>query len=94
MHQPHWGWLSGDNPAARAEWTAAANDAKIDLVIAGHRHRFSITPAGSADGNSYPIVVVGQGQLARVEATATEIRVSVVGSDGTTVGDLTVPRSR
>ena len=93
MHQPHWGWLSGDNAAAQAAWTASANEAKVDLVIAGHRHRYSLTQPRGQGENSYPIVVVGQGQVAKVHATATELRVTVVGSDGTTVGELTVPRA-
>jgi predicted phosphodiesterase len=94
MHQPHWGWLSGDNAAAQAAWTAAANDGRIDLVIAGHRHRYSLTPPGGQGANGYPIVVVGQGQVAKVEATAEEMRVRVVGSDGSTVGEVTIPRAR
>jgi acid phosphatase type 7 len=94
MHQPRWGWLRGDNEAAQAEWTAAANAAKVDLVIAGHTHRYSLTPAGGPMGNNYPILVVGQGQLAKVDATATEIRVSVVGQDGSTVSSFTVPRKK
>jgi hypothetical protein len=92
MHQPQWGWLSGDNRAAMAEWTAAANAARVDLVIAGHRHRFSLTPAGGPDGNSYPILVVGQDQVAKVVATEREIRVRVIGIDGATVNEFTVAR--
>ncbi len=38
MHQPEWGWLA-DGPDA---WIRTANAAGIDLVIAGHRHRFAI----------------------------------------------------
>jgi len=94
MHQPHWGWLGGDNERERAAWTAAANEARVDLVIAGHRHRFSLTPAGCPDGNTYPILVVGQDQVARVDASTREIRVVVIDRDGSTVSDFTVPRAR
>lgn len=93
MHQPDWGWLSGDEDAARAAWTAVANEAKVDLVIAGHEHRFSIKPPGGPLGNHYPILVVGQGQLAKVRATETELHVTVVGSDGVVVRELTIPRA-
>lgn len=92
MHQPHWGWLGGDLERARAEWTAAANEAGVDLVIAGHRHRFSLTPAGGQGGNDYPILVVGQGQVARVDANEREMRVTVVAADGSTVAEFTVER--
>jgi acid phosphatase type 7 len=94
MHQPHWGWLSGDNQAAQAAWTAAANEAKVDLVIAGHRHRYSLTPAGGPAGNTYPILVVGQGQVAKVDASATAIQVTVLDRDGSTVNAFTVPRAK
>lgn len=92
MHQPTWGWVAGDNAAARREWTDAANSANVDLVIAGHRHRFSWMPPGDSLGNRYPMLVVGQGQFASVHATATEIRVSVIGNDGKEVAAYTVPR--
>ncbi|MGH7462850.1 MAG: metallophosphoesterase, partial [Longimicrobiales bacterium] len=94
MHQPQWGWLSSDTAAARAEWTAAANEAGVDLVIAGHRHRYSLTPAGGEQGNNYPILVVGQGQVASIEASTTEVRVNVVGSNGVSVVGLTVRRAQ
>ncbi|MEX2282939.1 MAG: metallophosphoesterase [Gemmatimonadota bacterium] len=92
MHQPSWGWLDDDTTTARAEWSAAANQAGIDLVIAGHRHRYSLTAAGGPAGNTYPILVVGQGQHATVDASETEVRVTVFGNDGNVVGGLTVTR--
>jgi predicted phosphodiesterase len=95
MHQPRWGWLGGsDLSAARARWTTAANEAKVDLVIAGHTHRFSLTPAGGPRGNEYPILVVGQGDVARVEATENEIHVTVVAQDGTIRTEFSVSRRK
>jgi acid phosphatase type 7 len=94
MHQPRWGWLSSQNEAAQAAWTAAANDAKVDLVIAGHTHRYSFTPAGGPAGNRYPILVVGQGQVAKVDASATAIQVTVLDRDGSTLNAFTVPRAK
>lgn len=91
MHAPDWGWLSGGG-AEREVWTAAANAAKVDLVISGHMHRYSFTPAGGPEGNSYPILVVGRGQLAKVDVTENELRVTVVAEDGSTVGSFTLPR--
>jgi predicted phosphodiesterase len=94
MHQPHWGWLGhGDQKTARAAWTAAANAARVDLVIAGHTHRFSLTPAGSPLGNDYPILVVGQGDVAKVDATATSLHVTVVAQDGSVRTDFTLHRA-
>lgn len=95
MHQPTfgWGWNSAQSNAKRAEWVSAANASNIDLVIAGHDHRFSLTPAG-VDGNTYPVVVVGQDQIATVHASMTELRVRVTDAAGKEIGALTIPRRR
>jgi predicted phosphodiesterase len=87
MHQPDWGWVGGKN----AEWTRVANDAGVDLAIAGHNHRFSFHPAGE-DGRAYPLLVVGQDQVAHVDASATELKVVVRGQDGSIIKSFTVPK--
>ena len=86
MHQPQWGWLEGGN----GPWIATANDAKVDLVLAGHTHRFSYDPPNAA--HAYHLLVLGQDQLARVDATTTELRVTVTGTDGTIVKTLVIPK--
>ena len=93
MHQPTfgWGWTSPASDASRAAWIAAANAAGVDLVIAGHNHRFSLTPAG-AQGNRDPVLVVGQDQVANISATETTLQVQVVGKDGAEVRAFTVAR--
>jgi predicted phosphodiesterase len=88
MHQPRWGWLV-DGPD---EWVETASDAGVDLVIAGHTHRFSYTPPGPDAGHSYHLLIVGQDQVARVDATATELRAVVTDTDGTVVHTLVIPR--
>lgn len=87
MHQPKWGWLEG----GPAPWLSVANAANVDLVIAGHNHRFSYE-APNAE-HTYHLLVVGQDQVARVEATATELRAVVTGIDGTVVKTLVIPVS-
>ncbi|WP_260706372.1 metallophosphoesterase [Edaphobacter flagellatus] len=87
MHQPDWGWLDGHN----ADWTKIANEAKVDLVIAGHYHRFVHFNAGEA-GNNYPVLVVGQDQVARVDASSDKLHVTVTATDGTIVDSFDVPR--
>ena len=86
MHQPKWGWLEGGN----APWTALANDANVDLVIAGHNHRFSYEPPNAE--HTYHQLVVGQDQVARVDATTTELRAVVTGTDGIVVKTVVIPR--
>ena len=88
MHQPQWGWLAGGNAA----WIDAANTAGVDLVIAGHNHRFSYTPPGPNVPQKYHLVVVGQDQVARVEATASELTVVVTATDGKIVHTLKIAR--
>lgn len=92
MHQPSWGWdwTSPSSDASRNEYVKAANAAGVDLVIAGHDHDFSFTPAGTKGAN-YPVLVVGTDQVAKVQVTSKEIRVQVVGKDGREVKAFTVP---
>ncbi|MBS1800654.1 MAG: metallophosphoesterase family protein [Acidobacteria bacterium] len=87
MHQPDWGWLDGHN----TDWTAVANAAKVDLVIAGHYHRFVHFNAGEA-GNNYPVLVVGQDQVAHVDASKDKLHVTVTATDGTVVDTFDVMR--
>jgi predicted phosphodiesterase len=86
MHQPRWGWLANGNE----EWVALANAARVDLVIAGHNHKFSYTPPSAAQ--TYHLVVVGQDQVARVDASATVLTVTVTGTDGKVVQTVTIAR--
>ena len=88
MHQPEWGWLE-EGPG---EWVETANAAGVDLVIAGHRHRFSYTPPGPDVEHAYHLLVVGRDQVARVDATADELTVVVTGTDGGVVHRLVIPR--
>jgi len=88
MHQGDWGWLP-DNGAA---WTALANQAGIDLVIAGHDHAFSYQPPDKA--HAYHRLVLGQDQLARVDATGRTLTVKVTTGKGAPVHVLTIPSRR
>ena len=87
MHQPRWGWLADGNQP----WIDVANEANIDLVIAGHAHRFSYTPPGPGVPHRYHLLVVGQDQVARVDGTTTEIKIVVTGTDGKVVQTIVIP---
>ena len=87
MHQPKWGWLDGNS----RKWTELANQEKIDLIVAGHNHAFMHIPPGQ-EGNNYPILVVGQDQVARVDATEKELKVTVTSKTGQVVDSFTVAR--
>jgi hypothetical protein len=73
-------------------WVETANAAGIDLVISGHRHRFSHTPPGPDVEHAYHLLVIGKDQIARVEAVADRLEVVVTATDGTTVHTLRIPR--
>jgi hypothetical protein len=88
MHAPNWGWLA-DGPN---EWVETANSAGIDLIMAGHRHRFSYSPPDPAAGQGYHLLVLGQDQIARVNATLDELRVVVTDSKGSVVQTVSIPR--
>jgi predicted phosphodiesterase len=88
MHQPGWGYVDG----GAQPWTDWANRSKIDLVLSGHTHRFAHIQPGQR-GNNYHILVVGQDQLAKVEATASQVKVSVQAKDGSAVTSFVIERS-
>jgi predicted phosphodiesterase len=86
MHQPEWGLVAGENE----KWTGLANAAGIDLVIAGHKHQFSRKPPG--EDAKFTLLVVDQDQVARVDASSTELKVAVKGIDGAAVDAFTLRR--
>jgi acid phosphatase type 7 len=85
-HHPGWGWSVEQAPA----WTAAANAAKVDLVMGGHFHRTLITKPGQA-GNDFYVVALGQDAAARVTATAAELTVTIVDKAGAVTNTLVIP---
>jgi predicted phosphodiesterase len=85
IHAPNWGWVGGQSE----KWTDLANRAGIDLMIAGHRHRYSWSPAGT-EGRDYSVLVVGQDQAAHVEVSPTQIKVVVTDSNLQVVGEIEV----
>ena len=82
-----WGWVDGNQD----RWTDLANQAGVDLVVAGHTHRYSWDPAGT-DGRNYGVLVVGQDQAAQIEASAEEIKAVITNAEGKVVGEISVPR--
>lgn len=86
-HAPNWGWSDGQEAA----WTAAANEARIDLSLSGHTHRFSYAAPGENSKNWHQLVLAPD-QVARVEVSADQIRVRVTGRAGVEVGEFTIDR--
>jgi hypothetical protein len=87
MHAPNWGWVDGESD----KWTDLANRAGVDLIVSGHRHRYSWSPAGT-EGRSYGVLVVGQDQAAHIEASSLEIKAIVTDVSRNVVGEITISR--
>ena len=91
MHQPNWApMLESDQRDAWNEW---ANAAKIDLVVAGHTHRFAHRKPGQSGNNDYHVIIVGQNQLGRFAVTQNEIVATVRNRDGSLVYETTIKRA-
>ena len=91
MHQPNWApMIESDQREAWSDW---ANAAKIDLVVAGHTHRFAHRKPGQSGNNNYHVIIVGQNQLGRFTVTADTIAATVRNRDGSLVYQTTIERS-
>jgi hypothetical protein len=99
MHQPRWGSMpparERDNDG-QARWIETANAAGIDLVIAGHTHKFSrVNPGGAGfEQARFTTLILGQDQVATVRATADSIVAIVTTTAGEVLDTVTVPRRR
>jgi len=89
LHQPNWGWADGRGDL----WTAIANKGKVDLVIGGHYHRLRTVEPGS-QGNDFKVLALGQDQIAKVEASRTELHVTVTAKDGSVLESFSVKARR
>jgi predicted phosphodiesterase len=88
MHNPRWGWLT-DGPG---EWVETANEAGVDLVISGHRHRFQYMPPGPDGAHTYHLLTLDQDQIASVVATTSELSIVVKDLDGSIVDTVVIRR--
>ena len=89
LHQPNWGWTGEQG----GRWTALANKAKVDLVIGGHYHRMTASKPG-LQGQDFAVLALGLDQVAKVEATRQELRVTVKGKDGAVAESLVIKARR
>lgn len=88
-HQPDWGWTG----QAVSAWSQPANQGGIDLMIAGHEHTHEWRAAGTR-GNAFPTLVVGQDQVALVEADGGEIQIRLLDRAGRLLRSYSVPHRR
>lgn len=89
MHDPGWGWME---EGESAKWTQLANDSKINLILAGHYHRFRRINPGEGKGNQFPILVLGQKQIAHLKVSEDAITVDVRDQDNKIVDYFQINR--
>ena len=77
MHQPQWGFTGGEND----KWTALANKANINIILAGHWHRFGWFKPGEFHGNKYYMLVLGQHQVENVTVSDKYMDIEVKNDD-------------
>lgn len=87
VHQPDWGYQAGQN----ARWDTVANEAGVDILIAGHTHSYSHSNPSSS--RPYHRLVIGQQQLCKITVSSTQLKVSVVNSNGGSVDSFIITTS-
>ena len=65
------------------------NDAKVDLMVSGHTHRFHYHEPG-ADGNRFPVLEQGYNSATRLELHNGTIRLKVIDEKGNVLKDTTL----
>ncbi|MFC1555936.1 metallophosphoesterase family protein, partial [candidate division KSB1 bacterium] len=72
------------------KWGSILNKAGIDLMISGHRHRFSrINPVERK--NLFPVVVLGQDMFLRTEVSKTQLSILISNKDSSIIDEFVVP---
>ena len=85
MHQPRWGWLADGNASGSPPPTRPAS------ISSSPDTTTSFPTPRRPDAQRYHLLVVGQDQVARVDATSAELKVVVTAADGKVVHTLTIP---
>ena len=66
------------------------NEARIDLAVSGHTHKYGKVEAGQ-DENRFPILIGDPQNIIRVDATADGLNVVVRNADGSVKDELHLP---
>jgi len=75
------------------KWGPIINQANIDLVINGHKHRYNRIDAGEDEYN-FPTVVLGKEMIMDTKVTRKSIDVSIIDTEGEIVDAFIIPRKR
>ena len=80
-------WFGWDD--AIRKFLPVLNDARVDLLVSGHTHRFFYHDR-QADGNAFPVLEQGSTCAARLELHDGHIRVKVVDTEGRLLMDKNI----
>jgi len=83
IHDPAWGYQT--NPT---RWNTVANNAGMNLLLAGHTHSFSHQTPTTA--RKFHTLVLGQGQLCKVTVSKTVTNVVTYNSSGSKVDSFAI----
>lgn len=99
MHIPHYycnGWHGSEH--ANKVFGPLFNKYKIDLMICGHTHKYSVYPP-DINTHNFPIIVGGgplisKRTLIKVKADEAVLKLQIIRDDGQEVGEYTIKSSR
>ena len=73
------------------KWGPILNQANIDLVINGHKHRYNRIDAGEDEYN-FPTIVLGKEMIMDTKVTRQNLDVSIIDTEGETVDAFVLPK--
>ena len=75
------------------KWGPILNQANIDLMINGHKHRYSRSDKFD-DGYNFSTVILGKEMIMDTQVTEDKLDISVIDTEGETVDAFTIEKSR
>ena len=66
------------------------NEAKVDLVISGHHHRFRIMEPNE-DQNKFPVLVIGKDMILKADVSPQKLSLSIRDIEGGLVDEFEIP---
>ncbi len=91
-HIPVYGLPEEYNPCLEL-WHPVLEEAPFDVAVNGHTHRKAYHPAGSVEGNNFPVVVgggssIGSGTVIILDRKGDELRLKMLSTGGDTIYDI------
>ena len=75
------------------KWGPILNEAGIDLMFSGHKHRYSFTEM-SEDKSDFPIVIIGKNMIVKTAISTDNINLTITNKNGELVDKFSVPSKK